>query len=205
MSIKGQSFLTNLSSNRNDKKGERQEEKSRGRETWRLASAVPGLSALLAVFSRDIQSAENSRETNRSQQKTEQLCCREGQPATCLLFPGLLGIWGRALHAGQGGMRAGSCLCSVAPGASVCPAGAGHQYRLSPDVVSATSSSRSCEVSICAPPPPAPAQPIPQGQHYAGAPRGSHAPLLLLIWINDAFSICNSLFCPDRCPHGSAM
>lgn len=54
-------------------------------------------------------------------------------------------------------------------------------------------------------PPPAPAQPIPQGQHYAGAPRGSHAPLLLLIWINDAFSICNSLFCPDRCPHGSAM
>lgn len=49
MSIKGQSFLTNLSSNRNNKKGERQEEKSRERETWRLASVVTA-SALLAVF-----------------------------------------------------------------------------------------------------------------------------------------------------------
>ena len=57
-SIKGQSFLTNLRSHRSDKKGKRQEEKSRGRETWRLASAVT-VSTLLAVFrSSDIQSAE---------------------------------------------------------------------------------------------------------------------------------------------------
>lgn len=100
LSIKGQSFLTDLSSNRNDKKGEWQEEKSRGREIRRLASMVPVL-ALLAVFSSDIQSAENGAETNRSRQKTEQLCCHGGQPATCLLFPRPFGIWGRTLHLGQ--------------------------------------------------------------------------------------------------------
>lgn len=131
LSIKGQSFLTDLSSNRNDKKGEWQEEKSRGREIRRLASTVP-VSALLAVFSNDIQSAENGGETNCSRQKTEQLCCCGGQPATCLLFPRPFGIWaghstwGSALHGGQGDMRAGSCLCSTAPGAYVRPAGAGH-------------------------------------------------------------------------------
>ena len=36
MSIKGQSFLTNLRSNRNDKKGERQEGEKQREGNWRL-------------------------------------------------------------------------------------------------------------------------------------------------------------------------
>lgn len=61
-------------------------EKQREGDIRRLTSAV-AVSTLLAVFrSSDIQSAENSRETNHSRQKTEQLCCRGPQPATCLSF-----------------------------------------------------------------------------------------------------------------------
>lgn len=82
VSIKGQSFLTHLSSNRSDKKGKRQEEKSRGRETWRLASAVT-VSALLAVFSSSDRYNQLKQQSNKS---------LETEDGTALL------LWGMTSH-----------------------------------------------------------------------------------------------------------
>ena len=65
MSIKGQSFLTNLSSNRNDKKGGKAGGESRERETWRLASVVTA-SALLAVFRSSDRYNQLKRQRNKS-------------------------------------------------------------------------------------------------------------------------------------------
>lgn len=81
MSIKGQSFLTNLSSNRSDKKGKRQK-KSRGKETWRLASAVTA-PALLAVF------RSSDRYNQLKQQRNKSL---ETEDRTALL------PWGMTSH-----------------------------------------------------------------------------------------------------------
>lgn len=82
MSIKGQSFLTNLSSNRSDKKGNRQGEKSRERQTGRLASVVTA-SALLAVF------RSSDRYNQLKQQRNKSL---ETEDRTALL------PWGTSSH-----------------------------------------------------------------------------------------------------------
>lgn len=143
--IKGQSFLTNLRSDRSDKKGKWQEKKSRGREAWRLASAVKVLASLTVFRSSDRQpSAENSRETNRSRQKTEQLCCRGGQSATCLSLLVPLGIWGRDSTLGrQLPLFSIPTHISVLCRPPVRWAMAGHG-------VPSTHHSCSCSVSICA-------------------------------------------------------